>query len=235
VSVWSARRFWKTETVVPAEGGFTVHLDARPVRTPLKAPLILPTLALAEAVAAEWQAQAAKVDPEAMPFTRTANSAIDKVAPQFGAVAAMLAAYGESDLLCYRAEDPVELVERQAAAWDPLLLWAAEELDAPLAVTSGVMPVDQDPDSIARLADLVEAMSPFQLSAFHDLVAISGSLVLALAVTRKRLDAEAAWILSRIDEDWEIALWGEDEEAADVAARKRSAFLQADRFYGLCG
>ena len=116
-----------------------------------------------------------------------------------------------------------------------LLLWAAEELDAPLAVTSGVMPVDQDPDSIARLADLVEAMSPFQLSAFHDLVAISGSLVLALAVTRKRLDAEAAWILSRIDEDWEIALWGEDEEAADVAARKRSAFLQADRFYGLCG
>jgi len=115
------------------------------------------------------------------------------------------------------------------------LLWAAEELDAPLAVTSGVMPVDQDPDSIARLADLVEAMSPFQLSAFHDLVAISGSLVLALAVTRKRLDAEAAWILSRIDEDWEIALWGEDEEAADVAARKRSAFLQADRFYGLCG
>ena len=157
------------------------------------------------------------------------------MAPQFGAVAAMLAAYGESDLLCYRAEDPVELVERQAAAWDPLLLWAAEELDAPLAVTSGVMPVDQDPDSIARLADLVEAMSPFQLSAFHDLVAISGSLVLALAVTRKRLDAEAAWILSRIDEDWEIALWGEDEEAADVAARKRSAFLQADRFYGLCG
>lgn len=235
MSVWSARRFWKDATVVTADGGFTVHLDARPVRTPLKAPLILPTLALAEAVAAEWQAQAGTVNPETMPFTRTSNSALDKVAPQFKAVAAMLAAYGDSDLLCYRAEGPDDLVARQAEAWDPLLTWAAEALDAPLAITFGVMPVEQSRDSIARLADLVGPMSAFQLSAFHDLVSLSGSLVLALAVTRKRLTAEAAWSLSRIDEDWQIALWGEDEEAAENAARKQAAFLQADRFYGLCG
>lgn len=235
MSVWAAKRFWTTATVVPAEGGFTVHLDARPVRTPLKAPLILPTLALAEAVAAEWQAQEGKIDPETMPFTRTANSALDKVAPQFEAVADMLAAYGESDLLCYRAEGPDDLVALQSAGWDPLLKWAAEELDAPLAVTIGIMPVEQRLGSIVRLAELVGEQSAFQLAAFHDLVALSGSLVLAFAVARKRLTVEEAWKLSRIDENWQIALWGEDEEAAEVAVRKHAAFLQADRFYGLCG
>lgn len=235
MSAWAARRFWKDATVVPAEGGFTVLLDARPVRTPLKAPLILPTQALAEAVATEWQAQQGKIDPETMPFTRTANSALDKVAPQVEAVAALLAAYGDSDLLCYRAEEPADLVARQAEAWNPLLAWAEDAFGAPLVVTTGVMPVGQSRDSIARLARQVREMSPFQLSAFHDLVALSGSLVLALAVTRQRLTAEAAWSLSRTDEDWQIALWGEDEEAAEIAVRKRAAFLQADRFYGLCG
>lgn len=235
MSVWAARRFWTSASAVPVEDGFAVLLDTRPVRTPLQAPLILPTLALAEAVAAEWQAQDGKIDPEKMPFTRTANSALDKVAPQFAAVAEMLATYGESDLLCYRAEGPDDLIVRQSEAWDPLLTWAAEELGAPLAVTVGVMPVEQGRDSIARLSRHVGEMSRFQLAAFHDLVAVSGSLVLALAVTRKRLTAEAAWDLSRIDENWQIALWGKDEEAAEVAARKHSAFLHADRFYGLCG
>lgn len=235
MSAWTARRFWTDVSVVPVEGGFTIHLDARPVRTPLKAPLILPTRRLAEAVAVEWRSQVTKVDPETMPFTRTANSAIDKVAPQQEAVAEMLAAYGGSDLLCYRAEGPEDLVAQQAKAWDPILDWAAEKLGAPLVVTIGVMHVDQPEASLARLEKRVEALTPFQLSAFHDLVAMPGSLVLALAVIDGRLAAETAWALSRIDEDWQISLWGEDEEAAEVAARKRSAFLQAHRFYGLCG
>lgn len=235
MSVWAARRFWTTASAVPVEGGFTVHLDDRPVRTPLKAPLVLPTLGLAEAVAAEWDAQVGKVNPETMPFTRTANSAIDKVAPQFDAVAAMLAEYGGSDLLCYRAEGPDDLVARQAEAWDPLLVWALERFGADLVVTSGVMHVAQPPESLIGLHRRVAGMSPFQLSAFHDLVALSGSLVLSLAVTDKRVSAEEAWNLSRIDEDWQISLWGEDEEAAEIAALKRAAFLQADRFYGLCG
>ena len=235
MSGWTARKFWTTASAVPVEGGFTVHLDARPVRTPLKAPLILPTLGLAEAVAAEWQAQEGTVKPETMPFTRTANSAIDKVATQQAEVVDMLAAYGDSDLLCYRAEGPADLVERQATAWDPLLDWAANALEAPLIATAGVMHIDQAAESLETLHAQVALLTSFQLSAFHDLVAISGSLVLALAVTKGKLTAEEAWHLSRIDEDWQISLWGEDEEAAEVAALKREAFLQADRFYGLCG
>lgn len=235
MSVWTARRFWTTVEVIPADGGFAVKLDARQVRTPLKSPLILPTEGLAQAVAAEWQAQGAKVDPETMPFTRTANSAIDKVAPQFDAVADMLSAYGSSDLLCYRAEGPAGLVARQARDWDPLLDWSASALGAPLRATAGVMHVDQPDQSLATLRDLVGRQSPFQLAAFHDLVAISGSLVLALAVTHRRIAAETGWALSRIDEDWQAELWGQDDEAAEVADRKRAAFLQADRFYGLCG
>lgn len=235
MSVWAARRFWTTASAVSVEGGFTVHLDGRPVRTPLKAPLVLPTLALAEAVAAEWQAQDGKVNPETMPFTRTANSAIDKVAPQIDEVASMLAEYGGSDLLCYRAEGPPDLFARQAEAWDPILLWSLERFGADLVVTSGVMHVPQPAESLIALHCRVGEMSAFQLSAFHDLVALSGSLVLALAVTERRLTAEEAWALSRIDEEWQIALWGEDEEAAEVAARKHAAFLHADRFFGLCG
>jgi len=235
VSTWTARRFWTSASAVQVEGGFAVHLDARPVKTPLKAPLVLPTEALARAVAAEWQAQEGKVRPETMPVTRTANSALDKVGPQHGAVADMLAGYGESDLLCYRAEGPEALIRRQAEAWDPLLDWAATGLGAPLRVTTGVMPVTQPPTSLAALSRLVHQLDPFRLAAFHDLVAISGSLVLALAVIRGRLTADLAWTLSRTDEDWQIALWGEDEEAAEHAALKRAAFLAADRFYGLCG
>ncbi len=235
MSTWTARRFWTTASAVPVEGGFTVHLDARPVRTPLKAPLVLPTLALAEAVAAEWQAQGTTVNPETMPFTRTANSAIDKVMPQFAGVADMLAEYGGSDLLCYRAEGPVDLVQLQARSWDPLLAWARVDLGAPLRQTTGVMHVAQPQDSLEVLKRNIHAMTPFQLAALHDFVAITGSLVLGLAVAKGRLLADDAWTLSRVDEDWQISLWGEDEEAAEAAARKHAALLHADRFYALCG
>lgn len=235
MSSWAPRRFWTLASVVPVEGGFAVHLDSRPVRTPMKAPLVVPTQGLAEAIAAEWQAQDKTVDPETMPFTRAANSAIDKVAAQFDAVSDMLADYGGSDLICYRAEGPTDLVARQAAAWDPLLDWSREAFGAPLVATTGVMHVAQSPESLATLRAAVRGLTPFQLAAFHDLVAITGSLVLALAVARGRIGVEEAWTLSRIDEDWQIALWGEDEEAAEVAARKRAALLQAHRFYELCG
>ena len=235
MSVWAARRFWTMASAVPAEGGFTVHLDGRPVRTPLKAPLVLPTLGLAEAVAGEWQVQEGTVKPETMPFTRTANSAIDKVATQHAEVVQMLAAYGDSDLLCYRAEGPPELVERQAAAWNPLLDWANTELGAQLSATEGVIHIDQPPASLKKLHDHVSSMTAFQLAAFHDLVAITGSLILALAVTQRRIAVGEAWQLSRIDEDWQISQWGEDEEAAIVAGLKQAALCHADRFYALCG
>ncbi len=231
---WAPKRFWKAVSVVTVDGGFAVHLDGRPLRTPAKAALILPTEAMARAIAAEWDAQTGKVDPGTMPCTRAANSALDKLVPQKDAVVALLADYGGSDLLCYRAEAPPELAARQAAGWDPLLDWAATTLRAPLRATAGVMHIAQDPASLDRLTAATAGLDPFRLAAFHDLVAISGSLVLALAVLHGRLSAEEAFDLSRIDEHWQIEQWGADEEAAETEAAKRAAFAQAHRFLELC-
>lgn len=235
MSGWTAKRFWQAAQAEPCEGGFTVRLDGRGVKTPAKAPLVVPTLAMAQAIAAEWDAQTGVVKPETMPVTRAANSAIDKIVPQRAEVVGLLAAYGASDLLCYRAAGPEALAERQAAAWDPVLDWAAEVFGARLAVTRGVMPVAQDAAAVARLEAEVAGLSVFRLAGFHDLVAISGSLVLALAVIRGRLGVAEAWDLSRIDEAWQVEQWGEDEEAAEAEAVRRVAFEAASRFYALCG
>ena len=235
MSGWKAKRFWSSAAVEPDGAGWGIRLDGRPVKTPAKAPLIVPTEAMARAIAAEWDAQQGEVRPETMPLTRAANSAIDKVTPQFDAVAAMLADYGGTDLLCYRAEAPEPLIARQSAAWDPLLDWAAVELGAPLTVATGILPVAQPPDSLARLTHAVQAHDPFRLTALHDLVGISGSLVIGLAIARGRLDAAAGWEVSRIDETWQTEQWGDDEEAAAAAALKRQAMQDAARFLGLCG
>ena len=233
MSTWTAKRFWKSALVQPVEGGFAVALDTRPVRTPAKAPLVVPTQALAQAIAEEWDAQVETIDPRTMPMTRAANAAIDKVRPQKDEVAALIAEYGETDLLCYRADAPEALVERQKAAWDPWLTWAEKELRAPLRVTGGVIPVAQDEGAVSALAAQVHRLDEFELAALHDLVAMTGSLVLGLAVARGSLSADAAWTLSRIDEDWQIAQWGEDEEAAEHAAIKRTALANAERFWSL--
>jgi len=233
MSGWKAKRFWTEASVVAAPKGFTVHLDGRPVKTPAKTALIVPSRALAEAIRDEWQAQDDEIRPHTMPVTRSANSALDKVATQRAEVAALIAEYGATDLLCYRAKTPDELVVRQAEAWDPLLDWAAVELDAPLQVTAGVMHRDQPEAALAALADRVAGFSDFGLAALHDLVGITGSLVLGLAVTRGRLDAAAAWDLSRIDEEWQIAQWGEDAEARETAQIRRAALLDAARFWQL--
>ena len=235
MSNWKTKRFWKEAVAEPCDGGFTVRLDARFVKTPLKAVLTLPTLEMAQAIAAEWDAQTGLVKPETMPVTRAANSAIDKIIPQFDDVADLLAAYGGSDLICYRATEPQALIARQAAAWDPMIAWAADALQAPLIATAGVIHIAQDPASVEALRAQVFALDPFRLAGIHDLIAISGSLVLALAVTHRRVAAPEAWALSRIDEHWQQELWGIDEEAAEYAALREAAFLQADRFYGLCG
>ncbi|QYK42542.1 MAG: ATPase [Paracoccaceae bacterium] len=236
MSGWPRKRFWAEARAgaVPG-GGWTVLLDGRALKTPARAPLVLPSLPLAEAIAAEWQAQQAEVRPATMPLARIAHSAIDKVAPQAAAVAAELAGYGATDLLCYRASAPAELAARQAAAWDPLLAWAADHLSAPLRSVTGVMPVAQPPASLAALARRLDGLTPFQLSALHDLVAIPGSLVLGLAVAGGRLTAAAAFDMSRIDEHWQAELWGRDDEAAESEALKRSAHGHAARFFGLCG
>jgi chaperone required for assembly of F1-ATPase len=233
MSNWAAKRFWKAATVTEAEGGFGVALDGRAVKTPAKAPLIVPSRALAEAIAAEWDAQVAKIDPTTMPVTRGANAAIDKVRTQHAEVAALIAEYGGTDLLCYRAEAPEALIARQAAAWDPLLDWAEAALGARLIVTQGVVPVEQPCAAMAALTARVAALDEFELAALHDLVGITGSLVLGLAVALGRLDAATAWDLARIDENWQIEHWGADDEAEEQAALKCAALLAAERFWAL--
>ncbi|MFI0394680.1 ATP12 family chaperone protein [Paracoccus jiaweipingae] len=230
---WKARRFWKSATVRPSDAGFEVALDDRPLRTPGKQPLHLPTQALAQAVAREWDAQDGVIDPNTMPLTRAANSAIEKVAPQFAAVADMLAEYGGTDLLCYRAGAPAVLVDQQAAGWQPLLDWARDALGADLAVTTGMMPVAQDPAALARLRAHVHALDVFGLTALHDLVTLPGSLVLGLAVIHGRLDADSAHELSRIDEAFQASQWGEDAEASAAAAARLVALRDAARFWTL--
>lgn len=232
MSVWAPKRFWKQATVTEVEGGYGIALDGRPVKTPAKAPLVVPTRALAEALAAEWDAQDGTVRPETMPATRSANSAIDKVRPQRVEVAELVSAYGGTDLLCYRAEVPEGLVARQAAGWDPLLDWFAAAFGVRLVVTQGVLPVAQ-PDALAAVGAHVGGFDEWQLAALHDLVGLTGSLVLGLAVAQGRLTAEEAWTLSRIDEDWQAEEWGEDEEALENATLRRAALLDAAQFWAL--
>lgn len=234
MSQWAAKRFWKKTTADAVEGGFSVHLDGRSVRTPLKTLVVVPTLAMAEAMRQEWDAQEGKIDPLSMPVTRAANAALDKVSTQHAEVVDMLAAYGDSDLICYRAEGPEGLVAKQAEEWGPLVDWAATELSAALQVRVGIMHIPQQPKALAVLHGHVATFDAFQLTAFHDLVAITGSLILGLAIARGRLGAEQAWEVSRIDENWQIAQWGADEDAEIQAGLKRRDLIRAEAFFRLC-
>ncbi len=230
---WTPRRFWREVCVEPVAGGFGVRLDARPLRTPAKAPLVVPARPLAEALAAEWAAQGEEVRPETMPLTGAANSALDRVAPQCEAVIDEIAGYGETDLLCYRAAAPQALAARQATAWDPLLGWAAERFGARLVCVAGVMPTPQPTSALAALRAAVARFDAFGLTALHELVALSGSLVVGLAAAHGHARPEPLWQATRIDEIWQIEQWGEDAEAAAVAARREAAFRQALRFLRL--
>lgn len=233
MSEWKAKRFWKEARVTEQNGGYTVLLDTRPVRTPAKAELRVPSRALAEAIAREWDAQEGEIQPQAMPVTRAANAAIDKVSIQHAEVADLLADYGDSDLLCYRAESPQGLVARQAEAWDPMLDWAERELGARLKPVQGVIHAPQDAAALSTLRRQVHAMDPFALTAFHDLVGLSGSLVIGFAALTDEHDIKALWEMSRIDETWQEEQWGKDDEASATAAAKESAFIAAKRFHDL--
>jgi chaperone required for assembly of F1-ATPase len=227
MSEWAPKRFWQNATVENAGDAFTVHLDGRPVRTPGKTLLIVPTEDIAKRIAQEWQAQEDTIDPESMPWTRSANSAIEKVAPERAGVEGHLIDYAGTDLLCYRAEAPDTLIERQVAAWDPILGWSEQTFGVSMATTSGVMPVTQSAQDIERLARTMPPMSDFELTGFYDLVTLSGSFLIGLAAFHQFKAPEALWDDSRVDELWQIEQWGADEEAAEVAEGKRIAFLHA--------
>ncbi|MGC5779127.1 ATP12 family chaperone protein [Methylobacterium sp. NFXW15] len=219
------RRFYKEAGFAPAEGGFRLTLDGRSANTPARNPLVLPTDALASAVAAEWGAQDTSIDPATMPLTRLANTAIDGVATRIEAVADDLCAYAQTDLLAYRAAEPDRLVSAQAKAWDPLLDWAYETLGAKLILSEGVMHVTQPPQAIQALTEAVRRVDdPFRLAALHTLTTLTGSLILALAVLDGRLEPGAAWDAAHVDETYQADVWGRDEEAEARLAVRRAEF-----------
>ncbi|CAM8651064.1 hypothetical protein sphantq_01520 [Sphingobium sp. AntQ-1] len=224
------KRFYKDVTVVADDGGFAIQLDGRAVRTPARAPLALPTPALADAVAQEWRAQGETVDPALMPMTGLANAAIDHVAPKPAAFAEGIAQYAQTDLLCYRADGPEALVARQAAAWEPLLDWARARYDVTFAVTQGIIPVPQPPETLARLGAAVAACDAFTLVGLSTLVSLSGSLVCGLSIVEGGHDLDRVWQAAEIDEAWQVELWGEDALAAAAGARRTADFSMAGAF-----
>ncbi|MGK6322414.1 ATP12 family chaperone protein [Sphingomonas sp. DT-51] len=221
------KRFW-TEVTIDADR--VVRLDDRPVRTPGRAPLALPTDVLAAAVAEEWRTVGDSVDPRAMPLTGLANAAIDRIAPVRSEFAAGLARYGESDLLCYRADGPAELVARQAAAWDPLLDWARQRYDVHLEVTTGVMHRPQPTTTLARLGEAMASRDAFALAGLSPIVTVTGTLVGALALAERAVDPATLWAAAMVDEAWQAEQWGEDPLAVAATAARRRDYDAGVRF-----
>jgi chaperone required for assembly of F1-ATPase len=223
------------EAVAVADGeSWIVALDGRPATTPAGATLRLPTRPLAIAVAQEWSAARARPDPRTMPLTRLAGAALDGVASDPDATLEDLVRYARSDLLCYRAAHPASLVAAQQAAWDPILDWARDSLGARFLLSEGVVHVEQPPTSIAAVRDAARALAtPFGLAALHVMTHLGGSVLLALAVARGRLPVEAAWRAAHVDEDAQIAVWGEDAEAARRRAHRFDDMASAAQMLAL--
>jgi chaperone required for assembly of F1-ATPase len=227
------KRFYQDAAAVEIDGGYGVALDGRNIRTPAKAVLVAPTRALAEAIAKEWAAQVDKVDPATMPFMKFASTAIDRIRPQRDAVTGQIAAYAQTDLICYRAEGPLDLVQLQEESWQPLLDWCNERHGASLRATKGVIPIDQDSASLAALSAAVCEHDDFALSALHGLTSTSGSLVIGLAVTAGHLNAAGAVDAAQIDETFQADKWGYDKDAADALSGRRHEIESATTFYAL--
>jgi chaperone required for assembly of F1-ATPase len=227
------KRFYRDAGVTETPDGFGVALDGKPVSTPAKRPLTVPTRALAVAIAEEWRAQGETIDPRRLPLTRLASIALDLVAPRPEAVVAEVAKYAGTDLVCYRAEQPPDLAERQRAAWQPLVDWATLRFDAPLMVTACILPVTQPAPSLKALETAVAAYDTHRLAALHLATAACGSLVVALALVEGRIDAEAAFAAAELDESYEIERWGEDAEPARRRAGLKEDIALAARFVAL--
>jgi chaperone required for assembly of F1-ATPase len=225
------KRIYTRAEASALDGGFTVRLDDRLVRTPGRAKLLVPTLALAQALAEEWAEQGAYINPQTMPINQMAQSAIDLVSANLPGVQSELSTYAGTDLLCYRAEAPASLAERQHQAWQPWLDWAAEVFGARLATTDGVIAIRQDPQALDRLKAAVKMFDHFRLAALQRAVTVSGSLVLGLALARGALDGEQTCDLAEIDEKYQIERWGDDVKLAAERARRRRDLVAADRYF----
>jgi chaperone required for assembly of F1-ATPase len=227
------KRFWTSAKAVETDRGYAIELDGRRVKTPARAELLVPSLALAEAVAAEWNECGETVNPRAMPLTGLANAAIDRIAPDKDDYAAGLATYGESDLTCYRAEGPDALVQWQRESWDALLEWARRRYDVDFACQIGVMHVPQPDETVRQLRHAVLALNAFELAGLSPLVTIGGSLIAALAVLEQMVPAETAWEAVSLDDRWQLEQWGDDREARSSLDARRRDFLAGARFLEL--
>jgi chaperone required for assembly of F1-ATPase len=218
-----------------SRGGWGLALDGRPMGTPGKNALVLPTEALALAIAAEWDAQREEIRPATMPLFRLAATAIDRTVPQRDLVVSETANYAHTDLVCYRADHPPALAERQHAIWQPLIDWARLRYETSLAVTAGILPARQPPATLQVFASIVAAQDEFRLTALHSLTAACGSLIIALALFEGRLDCEAAFAASQLDESFQIEAWGEDSEATARRQSLAADIAAAARFVALLG
>ena len=230
------KRFYRDAGLAAAGEGFAVHLDGKPARTPGKLPLALPSEAAAALVAAEFAAQEDVVDPVAMPVLRLVNTALDGVAADPQAVLEDILRFAASDLLCYRADGPQGLVDRQNRHWDPVLDWVRVALGARFNLAEGVVHVAQPRESIAVLgAHLARRREPLVLAALHLMTSLTGSALLALAVEQGGLGAEDAWTAAHVDEDWQIEHWGQDAEAVARRAQRKRDFMAAVRLLEALG
>ncbi|WP_106755186.1 ATP12 family chaperone protein [Pannonibacter carbonis] len=218
------KRFYTTVGIAEVEGGFAVTLDGRQVKTPARNLLAVPARALAEAVAAEWEAQETVINPGVMPLTRMANAAIDAVSIRFTEVADEIARYAGNDALCYRASDPERLAERQRLTWDPLLERVGGALGGQFRLIAGVTHVAQEEALVAAYRRALDDFTPLQLAALHTVTSITGSAVIGFLLARGEHPAESLWAAAHVDEDWNAELWGEDDEARRIRTFKRSEY-----------
>jgi chaperone required for assembly of F1-ATPase len=227
------KRFYKQAAAGQHEGVLAVLLDGRPVRTPKRTLLQIPTAALADAVAAEWQAQGDKIVPASMPLTQLVSTALDQVAPQMAAVVAEVARFAETDLVCYRADTPKSLAEAQDRAWSPLVAWLEQTLGAGLNITNGIQPVPQPKEALALIQAEIAALDPLRLAALSSATAVCGSVVIGLALLRGRLGGAQAADAAQVDEQHQMDRWGRDPDAEEHLQRRRSELLAVERFLTL--
>jgi chaperone required for assembly of F1-ATPase len=218
------KRFYKDVTVGETQEGYSILLDGRPVKTPGKRPLSVPTRAAAEMLAAEWHAQAEEINPVRMPLTRLANTAIEGVEDQIDAVFEDIVKFAGTDLLCYRADTPASLVEYQARLWDPIVYWAADTIDARFILAEGIIYREQPREAIAAFTSALEKhRTALKLTTLHTITTLTGSALIALAFAEGALYAEDAWLAAHADEDWNIEHWGTDAEAE---ARRNARWIE---------
>jgi len=208
------KRFYEQVATAAAEGGYAVHLDGRPLRTPAKSPLVVPEESIAAAIAAEWAGQKDVINPASMPLTRLVNSALDGVSREPEATRAEILRYAGSDLLCYRSEGPDTLVALQEKSWSPVIEWMQERFHARFVLAQGIVHVDQFPETIEAVDAALGDLDVLRLAALNTITTLTGSALLAVAVLHRHLSAEEAWAAAHVDEDYQISLWGEDEEAS---------------------